>query len=611
MSKFGAFESFRSAVAVEPPPSRCSRAPARRRNRPRTSASRASAAARRSRARSRAKTPADPAKLEEYPESDLRRRALAAFAPRTERRLARSTTARPGTARAGGHRAAPRRYLHVARLLQRPRALDRPALFPLQQPVGDRSAARRVRRRRVDRQRPAAHGGVGLLRSRLSARSDREPVPVQDRARALRGVARRDARPRRPDAAHATPPSRRMVGPLRVAARPELVRGAVLEPDADDPVAAHARVSDAHGAVAYHDAITNATQWPAQYCWPEGFMRRWHYHGVTNQPHSIIVTPKLVQIMAGDADNFVTNVNIGRAFNMDGAVPRLGADVPRWYGETIGFWDKDVLITWTSNIQGWMVARQLRVLEQAADDRDLHAEPRRGGQGHRARTTKEFSTIPRRSWSRSGSSATSTALGELEEGDPFLFIECVPSIFPVERPRDAGLARHRDRVQGARHVRPPVGADLGGVPRAGHGAARGRGHFQLRLGNPFGPSVPYWENEMTTRHAISIGFELVVAATAAARGARRICERAREEHARGQRHGRVQGRSSGRLRCRQSVSRDSRDGRRSADDGHRGPHARAQLPGRSGTPRLHRRCACGAERRRCSSSAASASSRSF
>ena len=36
-----------------------------------------------------------------------------------------------------------------------------------------------------------------------------------------------------------------------------------------------------------------------------------------------------------------------------GGVPRLGAAVPRWYGETIGFWDKDTLITWTSNIQGW------------------------------------------------------------------------------------------------------------------------------------------------------------------------------------------------------------------------------------------------------------------
>ncbi len=61
--------------------------------------------------------------------------------------------------------------------------------------------------------------------------------------------------------------------------------------------------------------------------------------------------------MAGVADNLVTNVYVGRKFNMDdeakGGVPRLGAAVPRWYGETIGFWDKDVLITWTSNIQGW------------------------------------------------------------------------------------------------------------------------------------------------------------------------------------------------------------------------------------------------------------------
>src|SRR5690606_12508351 len=32
---------------------------------------------------------------------------------------------------------------------------------------------------------------------------------------------------------------------------------------------------------------------------------------------------------------------------------RLGEAVPRWYGETIGFWDGDVLITWTSNIQAW------------------------------------------------------------------------------------------------------------------------------------------------------------------------------------------------------------------------------------------------------------------
>src|SRR5678815_5327087 len=61
---------------------------------------------------------------------------------------------------------------------------------------------------------------------------------------------------------------------------------------------------------AYHDAHTNAPQWPAQYCWPEGFMRRWHYHAVTNQPHQVVVTPTLVQFLAGDADNFITNIHI-------------------------------------------------------------------------------------------------------------------------------------------------------------------------------------------------------------------------------------------------------------------------------------------------------------
>ncbi len=35
-------------------------------------------------------------------------------------------------------------------------------------------------------------------------------------------------------------------------------------------------------------------------------------------------------------------------------MPRLGPDVPQWFGETIGFWDGDALITWTSNIQGWI-----------------------------------------------------------------------------------------------------------------------------------------------------------------------------------------------------------------------------------------------------------------
>ena len=101
---------------------------------------------------------------------------------------------------------------------------------------------------------------------------------------------------------------------------------------------------------AYHQVHGNAL-WPSSFCWPEGFMRRWYPAAV--REHYIVATPDLVQISTGVADNFVTNVHVGREFKQDGAVPYLGEQVPRWYGETIGFWDGDTLITWTSNLQGW------------------------------------------------------------------------------------------------------------------------------------------------------------------------------------------------------------------------------------------------------------------
>jgi hypothetical protein len=181
----------------------------------------------------------------------------------------------------------------------------------------------------------------------------------------------------------------------------------------------------------YHDGNTNAPQWPAQYCWPEGFMRRWHYHAVTNQPHQIIVTPKLVQILAGDADNFITNIHIGRSFKMDGAVPRLGADVPRWYGETIGFWDGDVLITWTSNIQGWKVhgnfefSNRLQTVEIYTPNRD--SAGRFIGLNHEGifydpEALVQPIRMVRNLYKISG----------FEEGDPYEFIECVPTIYPLD-----------------------------------------------------------------------------------------------------------------------------------------------------------------------------------
>lgn len=102
----------------------------------------------------------------------------------------------------------------------------------------------------------------------------------------------------------------------------------------------------------YHYGNTNAAQWPGQYCWPEGFMRRFsHYGGISSH---IMMTPYMMQDLRRSTSNMVTHILFNREFDESGEVPRLGADVPRWYGESIGFWDGNVLITWTSNMLGWM-----------------------------------------------------------------------------------------------------------------------------------------------------------------------------------------------------------------------------------------------------------------
>jgi len=158
-------------------------------------------------------------------------------------------------------------------------------------------------------------------------------------------------------------------------------------------------------------------------------MRRWHEAAVWE--HHIMVTPKMVQILAGVARNFITNVHIGREFNMDGAVPRLGADVPRWYGETIGFWDGDALITWTSNIQGWKThaafdhSNAMQTIEIYTPNRD--ADGNYLGLNHEAifydpealvepvRIVRNFEKI-----------------SDFDDGDPYVFVECIQTIFPID-----------------------------------------------------------------------------------------------------------------------------------------------------------------------------------
>ena len=179
----------------------------------------------------------------------------------------------------------------------------------------------------------------------------------------------------------------------------------------------------------YHYAGSNAAQWPGAYCWPEGFMRRISQYG--GGTVNILVTPDLVLDIRNAAKTLITQIHIGRAFDVDGVVPRLGPDVPQWLGETIGFWDGEALVTWTSNVQGWISHGQ-HEFSSRLQTIEIYT-PRTGADGGFVGLRHEIvlydveafvdpvrivQYLDRR--------------GALDEGDPFPILECVPTIYPLD-----------------------------------------------------------------------------------------------------------------------------------------------------------------------------------
>jgi hypothetical protein len=178
----------------------------------------------------------------------------------------------------------------------------------------------------------------------------------------------------------------------------------------------------------YHYSGSNAAQWPGSYCWPEGFMRRLSQYGGATV--NLVMTPDLIIDMRNAASTLTTQIHIGREFDQDGAVPRLGPDVPQWLGETIGFWDGEALITWTSNVQGWISHGGFE-FSNKFQSIEIYTPQRNAGQltGLRHEIVlydEEAFVEPVRivHYLRK--------LGKLNEGDPFAIMECVPHIFPVD-----------------------------------------------------------------------------------------------------------------------------------------------------------------------------------
>ena len=99
----------------------------------------------------------------------------------------------------------------------------------------------------------------------------------------------------------------------------------------------------------YHEAVDNAPQWEASFCYPEGFMR-WWAQASQGGNFQLTVTPWQVQFLSGIAANFLRQVLIGKEHVQK---------VPQWYGETVGFWDGTTLITWTANVQAWTLSHSM------------------------------------------------------------------------------------------------------------------------------------------------------------------------------------------------------------------------------------------------------------
>ena len=100
----------------------------------------------------------------------------------------------------------------------------------------------------------------------------------------------------------------------------------------------------------YHEAVTNAPQWNAGFCYPEGFIRWWAQPSQAGN-FQLTMTTWQVQFLSGIADNFLRQVMVGKEQHVQ--------KVPQWFGETIGFWDGTTLVTWTANIQGWTLTHSM------------------------------------------------------------------------------------------------------------------------------------------------------------------------------------------------------------------------------------------------------------
>jgi hypothetical protein len=146
---------------------------------------------------------------------------------------------------------------------------------------------------------------------------------------------------------------------------------------------------------------------------------------------NLVMTPDLVLDMRNAAKTLITQIHIGREFEEGDGVPRLGPAVPQWFGETIGFWDGEALISWTSNVQGWI---NHGGFEFSNDFQSIEIyTPRKDAGGKLVGIKHEVVLYDREALAEPVRVVqTWNKLGALNENEPFVYMECIPHIFPID-----------------------------------------------------------------------------------------------------------------------------------------------------------------------------------
>jgi hypothetical protein len=112
----------------------------------------------------------------------------------------------------------------------------------------------------------------------------------------------------------------------------------------------------------YHESVTNAPQWSASFCYPEGFVRFYTQFAV-QQPMEVMMTPNQVQFLAGIADNFLfKGPDRTESRPEDAAVVRRN-------GRLLGRRQADHL---DGERQGWTITHGLFEYSSKAGDRRDH-----------------------------------------------------------------------------------------------------------------------------------------------------------------------------------------------------------------------------------------------